>query len=210
MRDCHREIAGGSNRWAFRCERMPLESAGGLPGRRTSRARWLVGSHLDTVLDAGSLRTGFSVVLAIGLLEGLGGRKLPYGIEVVGFSEEEGVRFGTPSSGAGRSSGVWMRPVGANGFAGRFRAGAIEDFGLNPAEIFQAALEDDVLGYLEFHIEQGPVLEQRGLPLGVVDAIAGQSRLEFTFLGSANHAGTTPMDLRYRRDCGRSRMDQCG
>jgi allantoate deiminase len=74
---------------------------------------------------------------------------------------------------------------------------AIQSFGLNPAEIAEAALKEDVLGYLEFHIEQGPVLEGLGKPLAVVEAIAGQSRLELTFVGRTNHAGTTPMNLRY-------------
>ncbi len=74
---------------------------------------------------------------------------------------------------------------------------AIEEFGLNPREIPLAVLGSDILGYLEFHIEQGPVLQTLKQPLGVVDAIAGQSRLEFTFVGRANHAGTTPMHLRY-------------
>jgi allantoate deiminase len=74
---------------------------------------------------------------------------------------------------------------------------AIEDFGLNPAEIPQAVLNDDTIGYLEFHIEQGPVLENLGRPLGVVEAIVGQSRLSLTFVGRASHAGTTPMNLRY-------------
>ena len=74
---------------------------------------------------------------------------------------------------------------------------AIEDFGLNPGDIAHAALRNDILGYVEFHIEQGPVLETLKRPLGVVEAIAGQTRLEFTFLGRANHAGTTPMHLRY-------------
>ncbi len=73
---------------------------------------------------------------------------------------------------------------------------AIENFGLNPAEIPQAELGNDTLGYLEFHIEQGPVLERGNQPLAAVEAIAGQSRLEFTFCGRANHAGTTPMNLR--------------
>jgi allantoate deiminase len=74
---------------------------------------------------------------------------------------------------------------------------AIQDFGLNPNEIPQAVLGDDVLGYLEFHIEQGPVLEHLGRPLGSVEAIVGQNRLEFVFSGCANHAGTTPMNLRH-------------
>jgi len=73
---------------------------------------------------------------------------------------------------------------------------AIEEFGLNPKEISGAVLENDALGYLEFHIEQGPALEKLNLPLAAVEAIAGQSRLELIFLGHANHAGTTPMHLR--------------
>ena len=73
---------------------------------------------------------------------------------------------------------------------------AIQDFGLDPNEIGQAALRPETCAYLEFHIEQGPVLEKLGLPLAAVEAIAGQSRWEVTFLGRANHAGTTPMDLR--------------
>jgi len=68
---------------------------------------------------------------------------------------------------------------------------------LNPNEIPRAALRDDVLGYIEFHIEQGPVLENLGWPLGIVEAIVGQNRLEFTFYGQSNHAGTTPMNLRH-------------
>jgi len=132
------------------------------------------------------------------LLEALGGRRLPFGIEVIGFSEEEGVRFGRPFIGSraltGQLDEELLSTRDARGISVRR---AIEDFGLNPGEIARAALGDDVLGYLEFHIEQGPVLEALKLPLGVVEAIAGQSRLEFTFLGRANHAGTTPMHLRY-------------
>ena len=74
---------------------------------------------------------------------------------------------------------------------------AIEDFGLNPRQLPTAAIGHDILGYVEFHIEQGPVLETMHRPLGVVETIAGQSRLEFTFRGRANHAGTTPMHLRH-------------
>src|SRR6202030_2941881 len=73
---------------------------------------------------------------------------------------------------------------------------AIENFGLSLDKLPQAELENNTLGYLEFHIEQGPVLEKLNLPLAAVEAIAAQSRLEFTFVGCANHAGTTPMDLR--------------
>jgi allantoate deiminase len=138
------------------------------------------------------------VVLAVSLLEALSGRKLPFEIEIIGFSEEEGVRFGTPYIGSralvGRLGEELLERQDANGICVRR---AIEEFGLKPAEISGAQVSENVFGYLEFHIEQGPVLEQLGRPLGVVEAIAGQSRLEITFIGRANHAGTTPMNLRH-------------
>src|SRR4029077_16634280 len=113
------------------------------------------------------------------------------------FSEEEGVRFGTPFIGSralvGRLDQELLNVHDAQGISVRR---AIELFGLNPDEIHQAELKSDTLGYVEFHIEQGPVLEGLNQPLAAVEAIAGQSRLEFTFLGRANHAGTTPMHLR--------------
>ncbi len=160
--------------------------------------RLLIGSHLDTVPNAGAYDGVLGVALPIALLGALIGRKHPFAIEVVGFSEEEGVRFGTPFIGSralvGSLDEDLLSRQDAQGISIRK---AIEDFGLNPEEIAQAAIGDDVFGYVEFHIEQGPVLENVGRPLGVVEAIAGQSRLEFTFVGHANHAGTTPMDLRH-------------
>ena len=159
--------------------------------------RLLMGSHLDTVPNAGAYDGILGVVLPLAVLGALQGRKLPFAIEIVGFSEEEGVRFGTPFIGSralvGSLDDEVLRRQDAQGISVRK---AIENFGLNPAEIAQAVIGSDVFGYLEFHIEQGPVLENGGRPLGVVEAIAGQSRLEFTFTGQANHAGTTPMNLR--------------
>ena len=198
MRDCHREIT----RWLEPLgAQVRVDAAGNLravyPAVNSAGPRLLVGSHLDTVPNAGAYDGVLGVVLPIALLQALQGRKLPYGIEVVGFSEEEGVRFGTPFIGSralvGRLDEELLARTDAHGISVRK---AIQKSGLNPAEIAQASLGDDVLGFLEFHIEQGPVLEKLGRPLGVVEAIAGQSRLELTFLGRANHAGTTPMDLR--------------
>ena len=199
MRDCHREIA----EW-LRPLGVPVQvdAAGNLralyPAAKPASSRLLVGSHLDTVPNAGAYDGILGVVLAAALLQGLDGRTLPYGIEVVGFSEEEGVRFGTPFIGSralvGNVDEELLARTDSQGISVRR---AIEDFGLNPAEMGRAALKNDVLAYLEFHIEQGPVLEKKGLPLGVVDAIAGQSRMEATFTGRSNHAGTTPMDQRY-------------
>jgi allantoate deiminase len=160
--------------------------------------RLLFGSHLDTVPNAGAYDGVLGVVLAVSLLEALEGRRLPFAIELVGFSEEEGVRFGTPFIGSralvGRLDEQFLNCQDRNGITIRT---AIKDFGLNPAEIPRAMIADDTVAYLEFHIEQGPVLESLGHSLGVVEAIAGQTRMEFIFLGRANHAGTTPMHLRH-------------
>ena len=198
MRDCHQEIA----RWMepLRAQ-VRVDAAGNFrgfyPAARPNAPRLLIGSHLDTVPNAGAYDGILGVVLAVSLLEELHGRRLPFGIEVVGFSEEEGVRFGTPFIGSralvGRLDRELLDVQDAQGISVRK---AIEEFGLNPEEIPQTELENDTLGYLEFHIEQGPVLEKLNLPLAAVEAIAGQSRLEFTFLGRGNHAGTTPMHLR--------------
>jgi allantoate deiminase len=199
MRDCHRKII----RWLEPLGvQVRVDAAGNLraiyPAVESGAPRLLMGSHLDTVPNAGAFDGILGVVIAVALLQALQGRKLPYGIEVVGFSEEEGVRFGAPFIGSralvGRLDEELLARTDAQGISVRK---AIEDFGLNPAEIAQATLQGDVLGFLEFHIEQGPVLEQLGRPLGVVEAIAGQSRLELTFVGRVNHAGTTPMDLRH-------------
>ncbi len=167
------------------------------PAASPGGPRILIGSHLDTVPNAGAFDGILGVVLAAGLVESLNGFKLPFGIEVIGFSEEEGVRFGVPFIGSralvGRVDEELLNHKDERGISVRK---AIQDFGLNPNEISRAALTDDVMGYIEFHIEQGPKLESLGRPLGVVEAIVGQNRLDFTFSGQANHAGTTPMNLR--------------
>ncbi len=202
MRECHREI----EEWAAGCGTASrVDAAGNLriiyPAAKPNAPRvqrLLIGSHLDTVPNAGAYDGILGVVLAIAVLDCLNGRKFPFAIEVVGFSDEEGVRFGVPFIGsralAGSLDEELLNRQDAQGISVRK---AIADFGLNPAEIPQAAIGGNVLGYLEFHIEQGPGLENADRPLGVVEAIVGQSRLEFTFTGQANHAGTTPMNLRH-------------
>jgi len=199
MRECHREIA----RWLVPLGvTSKLDAVGNLrmlyPAVDQDAPRLLIGSHLDTVPNAGAYDGILGVVLAIALLSAINGRTLPFAIEVVGFSEEEGVRFSTPFIGSralvGSLDEELLSRQDARGVSIRQ---AIADFGLNPAEIPQAAVHEGVLGYVEFHIEQGPILENARRPLGVVEAIAGQHRLEFTFVGHANHAGTTPMNLRH-------------
>lgn len=198
MRDCHLEIT----RWLEPLGvEVQVDAVGNLrafyPSAESGASRLMIGSHLDTVPNAGAYDGILGVVLGVALLQTLQGRKFPYGIEVIGFSEEEGVRFGTPFIGSralvGRLDEELLARTDVQGISVRR---AIQNYGLNPDEISQATLDENVLGFLECHIEQGPVLEKLGRPLGVVEVIAGQSRLEVTFVGRANHAGTTPMDLR--------------
>jgi len=199
MRDCHREVSCWMKALGMT---VSVDAVGNLRGFYSGASpgapRILMGSHLDTVPNAGAFDGILGVVLAVGLLQSLEGRKLPFGIEVVGFSEEEGVRFGVPFIGSRALVGrVDEELLGRKDERGISVRKAIQDFGLNPDEISKAMLSNDVLGYIEFHIEQGPVLESLGRPLGVVEGIVGQNRLEFTFSGQANHAGTTPMNLRH-------------
>src|SRR5436190_4085773 len=199
MRDCHREIAGWLEPLGVQ---VRVDAVGNLrgvyAGALADARRLFIGSHLDTVPHAGAFDGVLGVVMGVALVKSLEGRRLPFSIEVIGFSEEEGVRFGVPFIGSralvGRVDEELLGRNDANGISVRK---AIQDFGLNPNELSKAALRDDVLGYVEFHIEQGPVLESLGRPLGVVEAIVGQNRLEFTFAGQTNHAGTTPMNLRH-------------
>ena len=178
-----------------------MDAAGNLRGWCRSESphapRLLIGSHLDTVPHAGAFDGILGVVLGIALVEMLKERSLPFHIEVVGFSEEEGVRFGVPFLGSlafvGHPAEELLAHKDANGITVRE---AIRAYGLDPNKIADAEVGMDAMGYVEFHIEQGPVLESLGLPLGIVETIVGQSRWEVVFEGKANHAGTTPMNLR--------------
>jgi allantoate deiminase len=198
IRDCHREITIWMTRLGMT---VAVDAAGNLrgvyPGAEPNAPRLLLGSHLDTVPNAGPYDGILGVIIAIALLEGLNGLRLSFAVEVLGFSEEEGVRFGVPFIGSralvGRLDDELLNRRDPQGISVR---SAIREFGLDESKIPHAAVKDDVLGYVEFHIEQGPQLEHLGKPLAVVEAIAGQSRLEFAFVGQANHAGTTPMNLR--------------
>jgi allantoate deiminase len=167
------------------------------PAAGETPRRLLLGSHVDTVPNAGAFDGVLGVVLAIALVDSLGGRRLPFAIEVAAFSDEEGVRFGVPFLGSRALAGTLDAALLARRDAtGVSVEEAIRAFGLDPAALPQARLAGGTFAYVEFHIEQGPVLESLGLPLGVVTSIAGQNRLTITFRGQANHAGTTPMHLR--------------
>jgi allantoate deiminase len=172
---------------------------GHYPGERTEAPLFLIGSHIDTVPDAGKYDGVLGVLLGIAAVKSLRGRPLPFALEVIAFSEEEGIRYRTPYLGSSAVAGVfdpsWLERIDAQAVS---LADAARNFGLDPALIPQAAYQRErVLGYLEVHIEQGPVLDALNLPLAVVEGIIGQSRLWVSFHGKAGHAGTLPMELRH-------------
>ena len=160
----------------------------------------LVGSHLDTVRDAGRYDGILGVLVAIACVERLRdrGRSLPYALEVLAFADEEGVRYGTGYLGSSVVAGCFdSADLQRRDSAGVTLADALRAFGGDPEGLTGARRDPaDLIGYHEVHIEQGPVLEAEDVPLGVVTAIAGQSRARIAFTGEAGHAGTVPMGLR--------------
>jgi allantoate deiminase len=155
-------------------------------------------SHLDTVPNAGAFDGPLGVLLALAALEELAATPLPFNIELIAFAEEEGARFGFPFLSSLAATGQLTPELLARTDADNLSvAQAIRNFGLNPDNIPQTCpLTPNTFAALEVHIEQGPILESQDASLAVVEAIVGQSRLELTFEGQANHAGTTPMSLR--------------
>ncbi len=161
----------------------------------------LLGSHLDTVREAGRFDGPMGVIAGLACVEAAA-KQRPYRLGVVGFSDEEGVRFGTAYLGSDVLAG---RPFGSERLAltdanGITLAEATRDFGGDPealaADALDPSVESGLLGYVEVHIEQGPVLEADALPVGIVSAIQGQTRATFRFEGQAGHAGTIPMPMR--------------
>ncbi len=197
-RSCQEYLSGWMNRLGMRVELDAIGNIGGFyPGADHGAKRLLIGSHLDTVPNAGAFDGVLGVVIGLMLVECLAGERLPFAIEVIGFSEEEGVRFGVPFLGSRALAGTLdeetLRKVDETGCSVRQ---AVHHFGLDAAELWRAALGADAGAYLEFHIEQGPLLETNQRALGVVTGIVGQSRVALTFRGEAAHAGTRPMSDR--------------
>jgi allantoate deiminase len=181
-----------------------LDAIGNLVGRYEGAQPGLpclmLGSHLDTVRDAGKYDGMLGVVAAIECVHALhtAQRRLPFALEVIGFADEEGVRFSTTLIGSRTVAGNFRdETLNALDKDGTSLRDALRAFGLDPARVAQAARQpQDVLAYAELHIEQGPVLESEGLPVGVVTAINGATRYAFEIEGLAGHAGTVPMRLR--------------
>ncbi|NJK79283.1 MAG: allantoate amidohydrolase [Chloroflexaceae bacterium] len=179
---------------------------GRYPSRNPQARAFLFGSHLDTVRNAGKYDGPLGVLGPLLCIEQLHhqGVELPFHLDLIAFIDEEGLRFHTAYLGSQAVTGHFKREylnlVDDDGIT---LAEAIREFGGDPAAIALDRREPaDVLGYCEVHIEQGPVLEAKNLPVGVVTSIAGQTRIALTFGGMAGHAGTVPMQMRRDALCG--------
>ena len=178
------------------------DAAGNQWGRREARTpgrpALVLGSHLDTVPDAGSYDGMLGVVMAVAVADRLRDADLPFALEVVGFGDEEGARFGKALLGSSAVAGTWdpawQDLQDRDGVPLRQ---AFLDFGLDPARVGDAARRpDELVGYLEAHIEQGPYLEAADRSLGYVTTIAGARRFVLSVVGEARHAGGTPYPRR--------------
>jgi len=181
-----------------------LDAIGNVCGRyegdRPGMPCLMLGSHYDTVRDAGKWDGPLGVITAISCVADLNrrGKRLPFAIEVIGFADEEGVRFASTLLGSRAVAGTFDESIlNTRDRGGVSMREALVQFGLDPDHIGAAArARRELLAYLELHIEQGPVLEAQNLPVGVVTAIAGATRLAARLSGMAGHAGTVPMALR--------------
>ena len=179
-----------------------VDAMGNVMGRVEGKARGLpalmLGSHLDTVRDAGRYDGMLGVVTAIECAHHIGAGLLPFALEVVGFGDEEGVRFGSTLLGSRALAGTLdLKVLEATDRDGITMAAALQAFGLDPTAVGKAARKrEELLGYVELHIEQGPVLERAGLSVGCVTSINGATRLQVRMQGVAGHAGTVPMATR--------------
>jgi allantoate deiminase len=160
----------------------------------------MLGSHIDTVRDAGRFDGALGVVTAIEVVRAAAkaGRRFAFAVEVIAFGDEEGVRFPSTLGGARALAGTFdPRALDEVGEDGVSRRAALKAFGCDPARLGEEALAPErALGYVEVHIEQGPVLEKEALPVGIVTAIDGVTRAIVEVDGVAGHAGTVPMPMR--------------
>jgi allantoate deiminase len=169
-------------------------------GERPGLPCLMLGSHYDTVRDAGKWDGPLGLITAIACVADLSrrGKRLPFAIEVTGFADEEGIRFASTLLGSRAVAGTFDESaLNSRDTKGVSMREALSQFGLDPEHIGAAArARSELLAYVELHIEQGPVLEAEGLPVGVVTAISGATRLAVVLTGMAGHAGTVPMALR--------------
>ena len=207
LTDAHRAVAQQLVQWMREdCgfDEVHIDAVGNVVGvyhgQSPDAPRLMTGSHYDTVRNAGKYdgRLGIFVPMACVRELARTGRRLPFGLEVIGFSEEEGQRYKAVFLGSGALTGdfnpAWLEQRDANGISMRE---AMEHAGLCVADIPRLKRDPSrYLGFVEVHIEQGPVLNALDLPLGVVTSINGSARFLGEFTGMASHAGTTPMGSR--------------
>lgn len=181
-----------------------VDQAGNQWGRYVSdtpdAASFIMGSHIDTVPNGGIYDGILGIILPISLVQYLfdNNIKLPFHLEIVAFGDEEGTRFGTTLLGSRAITGLWQQQwdglIDAHGIT---IEEALSKFGCDLNRVAEASrLKDNLLGFLETHIEQGPVLEAENLPVGTVSGIAGAKRFALKVIGEAGHAGTVPMSMR--------------
>ncbi len=195
MKQVHKEIGRWLEAigWASK-----IDAAGNLLGNnsKVDRPAVLIGSHLDTVRNAGKYDGVLGVMIGLAIAELIRESKteLAFDVEIIGFSEEEGVRFNSPYIGSSAIVECFdSRVLGLKDENGISVKMALESFDCNPTEIGNASLANrNIIGFIEAHIEQGPVLEMENCPVGTVSAIAGQTRATLGFEGKAGHAGTIP------------------
>ncbi|MGA9847057.1 MAG: allantoate amidohydrolase [Roseiarcus sp.] len=167
-------------------------------GKRNGAPALMLGSHIDTVRDAGRYDGNYGALAALAVVQGLSaaGERLDHAIEIVAFGDEEGVRFRSTLSGSRALAGAYFEDaLDQKDSTGVAMRDALKAFGGDPDRA-SSIRANHVACFVETHIEQGPVLEAEGLPLGIVTAINGATRLEVGVDGIAGHAGATPMNLR--------------
>jgi len=176
------------------------DALGTVRGRLDGPKRLLIGSHIDTVIDAGKYDGNFGVIAGILAAEHFAraGTRLSFGVDVLAFGDEEGSRFPVTLTSSKACAGIFRaETLQLADRDGVTFAKAIKAYGKSPDAIPHAAYKaGEAAAYVEVHIEQGPVLEARHQPLGVVTAINGAAHLRVEFIGEAGHAGTVPMSMR--------------
>lgn len=208
LTDAHRACAAQLERWMRECgfDEVKIDAVGNVVGIYNGsdphQKRLLTGSHYDTVRNGGKYDGRLGIFVPMVCVRELqrAGKRLPFGVEVVGFAEEEGQRYKATFLGSGALTGhfnaAWLDQTDADGISMR---DAMRNAGLPATVKAIGAVQRDparYAGFIEVHIEQGPVLNERGLPLGIVTSINGSLRCLGEVVGMASHAGTTPMGTR--------------